>query len=330
MAGGIDWNDISSKSRGGTEILCRELEKRIDPALLERFQIIPSRVRGPLDPTRVRVLYLHDLPGDPESDKALGDGGWRKFHKIVCVSNWQMQAYGLRYEIPWDRMVVLHNCIVPIPEHEKPRDAIRLIYTSTPQRGLDLLHAVFCAIAEKTEDVHLEVFSSFELYGWDESDKQFADLFARLQEHPRITWHGARPNSEVREALQRSHVFAYPSTWTETSCLCLMEAMSAGLICVHPNNGALFETAANFTSMYQWRPDRNQHAMVFMAVLEAAIAQAREFSDATRETLLAQANYTNVFYGWDGRAVQWDALLRSLADLPTALEEGPVFRYKTG
>ena len=51
----IAWNELSERSRGGTEYMGRELEKRIAPDLLDRFQIIPSRLRD-LDPGRIRIL----------------------------------------------------------------------------------------------------------------------------------------------------------------------------------------------------------------------------------------------------------------------------------
>jgi hypothetical protein len=76
-----------------------------------------------------------------------------------------------------------------------------------------------------------------------------------FRQHPKIRYHGTQPNAAVREALTRAHVFAYPSVWPETSCLCLIEAMSAGLVCVHSNLGALFETAAHWTQIYPFHED---------------------------------------------------------------------------
>ena len=32
----------------------------------ETVQIVPSRLHGELDPTKIRILYLHDLPHDPD------------------------------------------------------------------------------------------------------------------------------------------------------------------------------------------------------------------------------------------------------------------------
>ena len=86
---GIEVNEISQKSNGGTELMLRGLQMRLDPALVEAFQIIPSRVRE-LDEKKIRVLWLHDLPGDPESEH-LKNGGHERFHLLVFVSNWQMQ-----------------------------------------------------------------------------------------------------------------------------------------------------------------------------------------------------------------------------------------------
>jgi glycosyltransferase involved in cell wall biosynthesis len=308
----IAWNEFSAKSSGGTEIMARELERRLRPELLDRFQIIPARVRE-LDLARIRVLWLHNTAVDPEARSALTDGGWRRFHRLAFVSHHQMQSFIAAYGIPWERCAVLPNAIVPIPRHAKPPQPIRLIYTSTPQRGLDILHAVFCRLAEKHQDIELEVFSSFKLYGWDDADAQFQPLFDRLKEHPRIRWHGARPNQEVREALQRCHIFAYPSIWEETSGLVLMEAMSAGLLCVHPNYGALYETAAALTMMYQWSADRNAHASLFARRLDEAIVLLKAEPERARRATALQADYANHVFDWDRRAAEWETFLRELA-----------------
>ena len=42
-------------------------------------------------------------------------------------------------------------------------------------------------------------------------------------------------DDELKKSLASSHIFPYPSTYRETFCLALLEAMSAGLLCVHPN-----------------------------------------------------------------------------------------------
>ena len=63
----IELNEQNQNANGGTEMMQRELASRIDPQLLDNFQIIASRVRN-LDPNKIKIFWAHDLPGDPESD----------------------------------------------------------------------------------------------------------------------------------------------------------------------------------------------------------------------------------------------------------------------
>lgn len=320
-------DSLSVKAMGGTELMKYGLEQRLPTELLENFQIFASRVEEALDETKIRILWLHDLPGDPASEH-LKNGGWEKFHRLVFVSNWQMQAYIQAYNIPWSKCMVIQNAIVPIEEHEKPKDVIRLAYWATPHRGLNILVPVFQKLCEKYDNIELDVYSSFNLYGWPERDEQYKPLFDQCIDHPKINYYGTVSNDVLRENLKSTHIFAYPSTWPETSCICLMEAMSAGLLCLHPNFAALPETAANWTNMYQWNEDINQHASHFYAALDASIESLGDFGVQSR--LLSQKSYANVFYNWQLRELQWKQFLISLLDEPRELprDTSSLFEYK--
>ncbi len=326
---GILWNEISANSNGGTEQQARKLESLIDPKLLDEFQIVPSRLRGELDETKVRIFWAHDLPEDPESSH-LASGGWRKYHRLVFVSHWQMQAYIRKFDIPWSRCQVLQNAIVPIQTNpNKDSSKIRLIYHPTPHRGLGILSPVFDKLCEIHKDIELHVFSSFQLYGWQDNDKNFKQVFDALEKNPNVVNHGTVSNDQIREALANAHIFAYPSIWTETSCLCLIEAMSAGLLCVHPTLGALPETAANWTMQYQWDETPNNHAGIFYQSLDTAINLMRTNHEKTQGQLASQRAYANVFYSWELRKLQWEAFLNSLKDEPRPFEkERQYFTYR--
>jgi glycosyltransferase involved in cell wall biosynthesis len=269
----IERNETNRDAKGGTELLqARLYDGSVPRELLKQFQIVFSRVRE-LDEKRFRIFYAHDLPGDPESE-FLKNGGHDKFHKLVFVSNWQMQAYINAYGIPWSKCEVIENSIKPL-ETLRPfltTEKIRLCYTPTPHRGLHILYAAFDALTKKHKNIELDVFSSFALYGWEQRDEQFRDLFNRMDRHPQINSHGTKSNELIREYLEESaDIFVYPSIWPETSCLCLIEAMSAGLMCIHSNYGALPETSAGFTYMYQYEEDENKHATKLYNILDSAI-----------------------------------------------------------
>jgi glycosyltransferase involved in cell wall biosynthesis len=161
--------------------------------------------------------------------------------------------------------------------------------------------------------IHLDVFSSFEAYGWPARDEEFKELFQAIKDHPQMTYHGYQPNETVRAALQDAHVFTYPSVWPETSCIAAIEAMSAECEVVCPNFAALPETTANFAAMYQYSEDITHHANVFANVLNSTIKN--RFSDNTLRKLKFQKTYIDNFYNWDLRAAQWTGLLQGMLNL---------------
>lgn len=309
----IETNELNVRARGGTELMQERLAASVPAELLNKFQIIPSRVRD-LDPTKKAILWLHDLPNDPESQHLKDPNSRKRFAKIVAVSDWQMQLYNLVLGVPYDQCVVLKNAITPIEIKEKQYDGtVRIIYHTTPHRGLEIVVPVFEELAKRYDNIVLDVYSSFSIYGWEQRDRPYDGLFERCKQHPRINYHGAVSNDLVRDALTKSHIFAYPSIWPETSCLAAIEAMSAMNLVVCPNYAALPETTAGFANMYQWTEDKNTHAARFGSILDTTISDyIKNGPDHFR--LRYQKQYYDMLYNWDDvRSKQWNALLTQLS-----------------
>lgn len=298
-------NELNKNANGGTELVTRGLFERLGNEL-EGIQLISSRVRE-IERGKKRILHLHDLPEDPESRHLSSPLSRDRFDALVFVSHWQMQQYIDKLGIPNNhRCFVINNGFEPIPLIEKPKDKIRLIYTSTPHRGLEILVPVFEHLYEKySGQIELDVFSSFNIYGWPERDKPYEQLFERCRNHPGINYHGFQPNSVVREALQKAHIFAYPSMWKETFCLSMVEAMSANCICVHSDLAALPEISARLNVMYRYSDDPNEHAGVFVESLDYAIQ--RQLSGGTNTAFVKE--YTDSSYGWKTTILHWKSLI---------------------
>lgn len=306
--------DITSTAMGGTEIIATNMVKYIDPELLQGVQIIHSRVTD-LDFSKKRILVLHDLANDP-MNKHLENGGYNKFDKLVFVSNWQMQKFIDYFDIPWYKCVVIKNAIDRLELTQPLKDnKVRLIYHTTPHRGLDILLSVYDKFLEdnKDLDIELDVYSSFKIYGWEQRDEEFKALFDFCRNHEKINYHGTVSNEEVKKAVSNADIFAYPSCWQESSCISLIEAMSAGLVCVHSNLGALYETAANWTTMYQYQNNKKDHSKLFLEKLNYAVDLYRvkyfTILDYLKE---AESNYTNMMYDWKFRKIEWENLLKSI------------------
>lgn len=263
-------SELSANSKGGTEMMRQRLLDKAEPGLLEKVAIHFSRPREiPADVPN--ILYCHDLAEDPENNILL-ENGWDKFQKLVFVTAWQRDQYIMRYNIPYSKCMVIPNAIEKRYEaEEKNTETIRFIYHTTPHRGLELVYPVIDALSKEYKNIHLDVYSSFAIYGWVQRDEPYNDLFKRIHEHPNMTYHGSVPNKQVLDALDKANIFLYPSVWKETSCIALIEAIRSGCVCIHPNFGALPETASNATIMYDFDEDPSRHANLAYAITKSVL-----------------------------------------------------------
>lgn len=257
--------ELSKNSMGGTEMMRKRLLDNVQSELLEGYAIHFSRPRE--IPSDVKnIMYCHDLAEDPEN-KVLIDGGYNKFDHFVFVSAWQRDQYIMAYGIPYSKCSVIPNAVEKrYKAEEKNTETIRFIYHTTPHRGLELLVPAFDALSREYPNIHLDVYSSFAIYGWPQRDDPYNALFEEIHNHPQMTYHGSVPNEQVLEALDQAHIFLYPNIWKETSCIALIEAIKSGVICIHPNFGALPETSGNATIMYDHVEDPTEHANIAYAI----------------------------------------------------------------
>ena len=309
--------DMAADAMGGTELMKYALQDKIPADLLDQFNIIPTRVLEELPTDKKNILWIHDTHSDPEVQH-LKDGGWKKFDKLVFVSHQQQQMFSAYLGIPPSAGVVMQNAIEPVDPHEKPdpKKCVNLIYHTTPHRGLELLFPIMQHIKEVLPDInwHLDVYSSFGVYGpnWEQRNKPYEKLFKDIAADPNMTYHGYVSNDEVKKALQKAHVYAFPSIWPETSCISMVEAMSARCLVVHSSLAALPETAANWTLMYDFTEDHNDHARRHALMLMDAMQIVND--ENMQERLDMQKAYTDGFYSWNVRAQQWMVLLQSLLE----------------
>lgn len=311
--------NINQTAMGGTELVTRGLYKHADRKTLERVNIIPSRVRM-ISAEKPNILVLHDLAEDPEVQH-LKDANHRKLFNLVCVSEWQKTEYNAKLGIPLAEMTVIRNSIEefnPDDYLDKRYDSgpIRLIYHTTPHRGLEILIPVFEHLWDKmgyAGKIHLDLCSSFNVYGWGERDKPYQNLFDRADKHPGITNHGALPNAKVRELLKDAHIFAYPSIWKETSCIAAIEAMASATAVVAPNYAALAETCRDSPFIYRHSAVLSEHANIFARSLADVIGEMRNLRLGEERALQLKnlARRTNNLYGWKKQSQVWNEFLDS-------------------
>lgn len=313
-------NELATNAKGGTELMIEGLQAHLvelgHSNLLDYFDIYPSRVRN-FSSSRPSIYWAHDLIGDPECDHLMEDKGAR-FAALIFVSDWQYIQFLNHYKLTGENAAVIYNAIEPIAiEQDKwtaaplgtVENPIRLIYHTTPHRGLNILVPVYEALwkryQEKNIHLVLDVYSSFSIYGWEGRDEMYKELFDKIIEHPGMNYHGAVPNDEIRTALQSAHIFAYPSIWQETSCLASIEAMSAQCIIVHSNFGALPETTGNLSFSYPMQASLQDNAARFFSTLDGSIDMIVSNPSSIKNLSTLAKTRADALYSWNSVVPQW-------------------------
>ena len=305
---------------GGSELQWNALFSKLPSELLKNKNIIKS-ICDPktLVKDKINILW-EQLSYDQPNVQALRD---RKYVDdldwIIFNSHWSYNQFRLRFKIPEYKTRVLQNFIHPFPHPlKKDNSKIKLIYTSTPWRGLAILMRTVELLDEKRKDFEVDIYSSTLVYGsnFDElNKKKYQSLFDKCEEIPNINYKGYATNEEVRQALMKSHILAYPCIFEETSCLAAIEAMAAGCKVVTTNYGALPETCGRFARYICFEPHVQRLIDSYVEVLNEEMDNI--FSEKTLESLQYQVNHYNTEWSIETRLKEWEAFLEG-ADANTA------------
>ena len=304
----------NNNPRGGTELQFEFLQKHVDSKILNQVQIctsVPEKI--PLHPTKVNILWQKNSYDQSNLAPWFSDStNHSKYDWYVFNSHWSYEKFRTYFKLPTEKCVVIKNGvekIEPVATTYQKGKQIKIIHQNTPWRGLNVLLGAMQLI--KNPLITLDVYSSTEVYGkdfYEQNDKYYKTLYEQADLLPNVNYIGYKSNEYIREHLKNYRMYAYPSTFEETSCISLLECMSAGLYCITTDLGALFETGAEFPIYIPYTDNYKLLATKFAAAIEAA-AQSLE-SEAVNEHLKFQIKYTNKYYNWDKQGLSWTRFLQ--------------------
>lgn len=296
--------------RGGSDIMEEGLRKRINLDDYNVNLILSRCTEDQIDSNKKNILWQHLNYNEPLTQGMTNKFFTRAIDAYVYVSHWQHEKFRYVYHIPVDNAHVIKNAIEPVEyQQRKKGEKIRLIYTSAPFRGLDVLLDSFELL--NRDDVELYVYSSTIVYGTDYDLKhgsEYTALFERAKNMKNVFYMGYAPNTEVTAALQQAHIFAYPSMFEETCCLAMIEAGAAGCRLIGQNLGALAETGGEFATLVPIQIDKKRIAEKYASALNQAIDNYWE----DEPMLQTQSQYFNHFYSWDRIVGQWKQVLEKI------------------
>ena len=187
--------------KGGSELAYQALLKNVGSDWVKDVNLILS-VCNPalLDTTRKNVVW-QQLSYDQQNVALMRDKSFvDKVDCFVYVSNWQYEKFRNIYNIPEYKSVVIKNATEPFVYTQRSQGKMKLIYTSAPNRGLDVLLDAFEVL--NRDDVELDIYSSTIIYGSDYSkqvDHVFKPLFDRASNMKNVNYKGYGENSVLTE-----------------------------------------------------------------------------------------------------------------------------------
>ena len=230
-----------------------------------------------------------------------GDLSWLNNSRvayIIFVSHYQYHRFLERYGLDSRKCFVIQNAISPISMKRKSPDKIKLIFQSEPYRGLEVLLQALSNI--KDNRIELHVFGDLDTNTVDFWKESIQDRIKEMcSRDDRVILHGRVKHSEVLDFIGSCHIFAYPSTWRETSCLSLIEAMSAGCYCITNDLTVLPETGMGLVDMYEFSFDEQHHVRVLEEKIRYAIDNLWKFDPSS------QIRLTNEKYSWENISKKW-------------------------
>lgn len=292
---------------GGTEILYKSLTSKIDLSDVNLMTSVCDY--NLLSNNKPNLLWLH-LSYDQENVQLLKDENFvKRLSGIIFVSHWQYEKFRSIFPIHLTKTYIIENWIEPIEIIEKPK-RIKLIYTSTPWRGLEILVEVLKRM--NRTDIDVEVYSGSSIYGQDfysQTHNQFVPLYKELT-NLGVTHFEYAENNVVKKALQSAHIMSYPNIFEETSCLSVIEAMTAGCRVVTSSLGALPETTKGFANLVTFG---NNYIEKYTEALEREIDNF--WNDDTQEILNEQISFFRKHYSWKLREAKWQFVLEDIKPL---------------
>jgi GT2 family glycosyltransferase/intein/homing endonuclease len=173
------------------------------------------------------LVWVHDIW--LLSGKNISTYHLNKVDKFVCLSPWHVDFFANHHQIPKNKITIIPNGIntelFDAPNLENKHYG-KLVYSSSPDRGLDNL--IYCMIfaKDKVPELHLDVFYGFHNYesavlsrNNEHEVRRLNELKEVIERHKDfVTMHGRVSQPDLAKVWSKAYGWVYNSNFTETYC----------------------------------------------------------------------------------------------------------------
>ena len=242
--------------------------------------------------------------GLPSAGKPFLHNIANKINSIVCLSDPHILEFNKFYELPENKIHKIGNGLINVEHFDKDIEKIsnRFVYSSLPERGLNILLDWFPEIKRELPDAELHVFTDLDITPNDMSPDE---LRKKMEAIEGVTFRGKVSNEVMLDEFMKADVWLYPNIFFETFCTCALEAQAAGCIVVMRKYGALEEVVSDRGILI----DGDPHTQEFK---DEAIKKMLNVlkNKEKKKNLQKQAREWALQKTWANRSLEWIELLR--------------------
>jgi glycosyltransferase involved in cell wall biosynthesis len=212
----------------------------------DKFDILiswrnPQFIRKNLLDARLILLDLHDIPEVGEFDEDL----LSRVDYIMVKSDYHRS---LLPQVPDDKFKIISNGIDTslLKKVTTTKNPHHVLYSSSPDRGLDNVLKIWPQVMEAVPDAELHVCYGFDLY--DKVHKhaphkmKWRDEVVAQLKQPGVVYHGKVGKKELYDIAHACGVWAYPTYFAEIDCITARYCQALGTFPLVYNYAALETT----------------------------------------------------------------------------------------
>lgn len=189
-------------------------------------------------------VWCHDLitPGIEQTEN---------YVKVLCLTPFHADFMHNMQLVPYEKIKITRNGITPdkFLGPKKVKNPNKIIFPSSPDRGLDRAILIVKKLREEFPDLELHVFYGIEhLPQWGHQ-VLFDKLTKMFAENTWVKYHGKTQQNILAEHLKESVIWLHPCDFIETSCITAMEMVACGVYPVTRRLGGLQDTLKHAEQM---------------------------------------------------------------------------------
>ena len=247
------------------------------------------------------LLWMHDLH---QQDRLTLKRAAR-FDHILTVSDFAGDYLRLVYDFMGPTATVYNGInLSRFVGNHVDRNPHKVIYSSSWDRGLDILFQFWPYLTQVVPDAELHVF--YGTKGLEYAGGSYLKYKEQIEEAniPGVRIRGRLGQKELAREMMSAGLWLYPTEFLETFCVTAVEAMAAGLGCVTSRSGALPEVLGDVGVLIPSHPRNDTYRRLFLGTAFAFLLN----TEGIKERQAAGKERAKLFT-WDKAFESWGGLV---------------------